>query len=203
MRHKVHARDAEKRIRCLTQNEEVVQNEIDLLKKVRHKNIVNYITDFKEKGKWYIVFEYCGKGDLRKFKQRQGRLPELFCKNLAFSMVSTLSLLHQNNIVHRDLKLENILINDTYDFKLADFGFSKDNESEFMMSFCGTPSAMAPEILKREPYDDRCDTWSLGIMLFELVYGKLPFIPSRRYGAGIFGLTNCVLESEPIYDRSI
>lgn len=62
---------------------------------------------------------------------------------------------------------------------------------------------MAPEILKREPYDDRCDTWSLGIMLFEMIYGRLPFVPNRIYGAGIFGLTNCVLESEPFYDPNV
>ena len=72
-----------------------------------------------------------------------------------------------------------------------------------MLSFCGTPSAMAPEILKREPYDDRCDTWSLGIMLFEMVYGRLPFVPNKKYGVGIYGLTNCVLESEPVYDKNI
>lgn len=57
----------------MNQNEEVVQNEINLLKRVPHKNIVGYVTDFKEKGKWYIVFEYCGKGDLRRFKEKQGK----------------------------------------------------------------------------------------------------------------------------------
>lgn len=88
---------------------------------------MRYITDFKEKGKWYIVFEYCGKGDLEKFQNKQGRLPEIFCKNLAFSVVQALAVLHEKKIVHRDLKLANILINDSYDFKLADFGFSKDN----------------------------------------------------------------------------
>ena len=62
---------------------------------------------------------------------------------------------------------------------------------------------MAPEILKRDPYDERCDTWSLGVMLYEMIYGKLPFLPSKKYGIGIFGLTNCVLESEPVYDKSI
>ena len=78
-----------------------MQNEIDLLKKVAHKNIVGYVTDFKEKGKWYIVFEYCEKGDMRKFLNQQGnwldysgRLPEQFCKNLAYSIVSVLAFLH-------------------------------------------------------------------------------------------------------------
>ena len=82
--------------------------------------------------------------------------------------------------MHRDLKLENVLINDAFGFKLADFGFSKDNDSQLMVSFCGTPTAMAPEILKREPYDDRCDTWSLGVMLYEMVYGRLPFVANKK-----------------------
>lgn len=61
-----------------------------------------------------------------------------------FTLVEVLTVLHKNKIVHRDLKLANILINDAYDFKLADFGFSKDNESGCLISFCGTPYAMAP-----------------------------------------------------------
>lgn len=63
---------------------------------------------------------------------------------MVHSLVEILSLLHQNKIVHRDLKMENILINDYNDFKLADFGFSKDTNAEMMISFCGTPTAMAP-----------------------------------------------------------
>lgn len=59
------------------QNEEAVRNEIELIKKINHKNLVKYVTDFKEKGKWYIVFEYCGKGDLKKFKKKQGTLFEI------------------------------------------------------------------------------------------------------------------------------
>lgn len=83
-----------------------------MLKEIKHKNVVNYVTDFNEKGKWYIVFEYCGKGDLENYFKKQGRLPELFGKNLASSVISALSQLHEKNIAHRDLKLSNILIND-------------------------------------------------------------------------------------------
>lgn len=96
-----------------------------------------------------------------------------------YLLIDVLTCLHENKIVHRDLKLANVLINDNYDLKLADFGFSKDNELGYMQSFCGTPYAMAPEILRMEQYDERCDTWSLGIMLYQLLYGKLPFAPSK------------------------
>jgi serine/threonine protein kinase len=105
---------------------------------------VNYITDFKEKGKWFIVFEYCGKGDLEHYAKSQGKLPEEFCKNLAYSVIQALSLLHEKGIAHRDLKLSNILINDEYDFKIADFGLAKAGIDGILVSCCGTPFSMAP-----------------------------------------------------------
>lgn len=111
-----------------------MKNEIELLKRVRHKNIIHYETDFEEKRKWYIVFEYCGKGDLEHFKNKQGikyydigTIPEAITKNIFYSILEAVHVLHQNNIVHRDLKLANILINDDLEIKLADFGFSKDS----------------------------------------------------------------------------
>ena len=106
-----------------------------------------------------------------------GRFPEFFCKNIAYSFVQALSILHKDNIVHRDLKLANILINDNYELKLADFGFSKDNDNGMMQSFCGSPFAMAPEILNREPYDEKCDTWALGVMLYSVIYDDHPYRP--------------------------
>ena len=71
--------------------------EIQILTDIQQKNIrnvVNYIADFKEKNKWYIVFEYCGKGDLDNFLKKQGRLPESFCKNVASSVIEPLCQLH-------------------------------------------------------------------------------------------------------------
>lgn len=79
--------------------------------------------------------------------------------------------------MHRDLKLANILINNNYELKLADFGFSKDNEDGMMQSFCGSPFAMAPEILNREPYDKKCDTWALGVLLYSVIYDDHPYGP--------------------------
>ena len=112
-------------MQLLIQNKIAIQNEIDLLNKIKHNNIIKYEADFTYKNKWYIVLEYCGKGDLNSFKKKQGKLPEFFCRNLAFSLVEVLGLLHQHQIAHRDLKLANILLNDSFDFKLGDFGLSK------------------------------------------------------------------------------
>ena len=86
-------------------------------------------------------------------------------------------------IAHRDIKLANILLRKDYTIKLADFGFAKEESTEqvMMKTYCGTPITMAPQILKGKPYDKKCDLWSLGVILFQLVFGKLPFPIDQGY----------------------
>lgn len=97
------------------QDEYAIKNEIMLLKKINHRNVVKftqYFTD--EKNFKYIVLEFCGKGDLAMFFKKQGKLPETVCRKLASSIIHVFSQLHSKGIVHRDLKLANILITDNY-----------------------------------------------------------------------------------------
>jgi serine/threonine protein kinase len=168
------------------------------MKAIPHKNILKYVTDFKEKGAWYIVTEYCGKGDLDSYCKKYGNLPEIFCINFAYGMICALSQLHEKNIAHRDLKLANVLINDNYDFKLSDFGLSRDNQ--FMESYCGSPFAMAPEILLRKKYDVKCDVWSLGIMLYQILFKQLPYNISK-FGKGILALKKAIELTEPNFNN--
>jgi serine/threonine protein kinase len=104
----------------------MVKKEIEIMKELNHKNIVQYIDDFRHKMEWYIVLEYCGKGDMEQFKKKVGKIPEQHCKLFVRGILEALVALHKKKIAHRDLKLANILINDDYKLKLADFGFSKD-----------------------------------------------------------------------------
>lgn len=95
-------------------------------------------------------------------------------------MVAAFSELRKHKIVHRDLKLANILLTKDFKVKLADFGFAKFVEDQnFLESYCGTPITMAVEILKREPYTEKCDIWSLGIIIYQMIFGEIPFNPKK------------------------
>ena len=86
---------------------------------------------------------------------------------------------------------------------MADFGFSKDFEDGWMRSFCGTPLTMAPEVLKREEYNEKCDMWSLGVITYFLLYNKYPFFPTKSDGDGLLGITNCVLNKPLVFDKNV
>ena len=88
---------------------------------------------------------------------------------------SAINFLHSNNLVHRDLKPENILIDDKDNVKLCDFGWCVDLTTGNRVTFCGTYEYMAPEIIKELPYDYSIDSWSLGILLYEMTHGYSPF----------------------------
>jgi|JI6StandDraft_1071083.scaffolds.fasta_scaffold02913_17 serine/threonine protein kinase len=103
---------------------------------------------------------------------------------------SALSELHRKNTVHRDLKLANILLTEDFVVKLADFGFSKQSEEELMKTYCGTPITMPPEILDHQNYKkENCDTWSLGVICYQMLYGQPPWMPEE---IGLVSLMNCI-----------
>ena len=90
-------------------------------------------------------------------------------------VLNALEFLHENHLVHRDLKPENILITKKDIVKLCDFGCCVDIKNGFRETFCGTFEYMAPEIIKELPYNQGVDTWSLGILLYEMLHGNSPF----------------------------
>ena len=97
-------------------------------------------------------------------------------QEIIYKIADAVSLVHSKGIAHRDIKLANILMKENYAIKLADFGFARETDSSlYMKTYCGSPITMAPEIMLSKPYDKKVDIWSLGVICFQLIYGKLPF----------------------------
>ena len=127
--------------------------------------------------------EYVGMTSLQSYlKSKPNRkLDEIEVKRLYKALVEGINYCHGKNIVHRDIKMENILIDDNKNVKIIDFGFSIISEPDKKLNiFCGTPSYMAPEIVSKINYKGTpADIWALGILLFALLTGTFPFRGSK------------------------
>ncbi|KAI1304695.1 hypothetical protein F5Y03DRAFT_165568 [Xylaria venustula] len=178
-----------------------VENEMKIMQKVKHANIVQYIEHFDWNAhQFIIIMEYVPHGDLGNYIQENGPRTELYAGVIASQLVDALGYLHANKITHRDVKPDNILIAniDPFVVKLTDFGLSKiiDTEQTFLKTFCGTLLYCAPEVyteyssydnyghrtnrkhhqpVNRERYDHAVDIWSLGGVLFYTLTGSPPF----------------------------
>ncbi|KAJ8247922.1 hypothetical protein GJAV_G00252110 [Gymnothorax javanicus] len=154
--------------------------EIEILKTVRHPHIVQ-LKDFQwDSENIYLILEWCSGGDLSRFIRSRRLLPEKVTRRFLQQIACALQFLHERNISHLDLKPSNILLSGSV-LKLADFGFAQymspwDEQSVLR----GSPLYMAPEMVCRRQYDARVDLWSVGVILYEALFGRPPFA-SRSY----------------------
>ncbi|KAI0536667.1 kinase-like protein [Xylaria digitata] len=126
----------------------------------------------------WLVLEYCPGDELYNYLLKHGPLPVAKVQKTFTQLVGAVSYVHQQSCVHRDLKLENILLDKHENVKLVDFGFTREYEgkSNYLQTFCGTICYSAPEMLKGEKYaGEKVDVWSLGVILYALLCGELPF----------------------------
>ena len=157
--------------------EEGTFNEINILTNLEPcQHIIKYFDMLKTVNNFYFVYEYCNGGTLEKLLKEKGSLPERVALTYFAQILEAFRVLNKHNIMHRDLKPENLLLHDGI-IKLADFGFCKplENEDEISKTMLGSPIYMAPEILKGESYSIKSDIWSLGVVLFRMLYGYCPF----------------------------
>lgn len=126
---------------------------------------------------WYMLFEYVNGGQMLDYIISHGKLKEKQARKFARQIASALDYCHRNSIVHRDLKIENILISKTGDIKIIDFGLSNlFSPRSHLRTFCGSLYFAAPELLQARQYiGPEVDVWSFGIVLYVLVCGKVPF----------------------------
>ncbi|ERF75929.1 hypothetical protein EPUS_01295 [Endocarpon pusillum Z07020] len=126
----------------------------------------------------WLVLEYCPGDELYNYLTKQGALPLDKVQKIFTQLVGAVAYIHNKSCVHRDLKLENVLLDKNENVKLCDFGFTREYEgkSNYLQTFCGTVCYSAPEMLRGEKYaGEKVDVWSLGIILFALLAGELPF----------------------------
>ena len=158
----------------------LAKREIEIMKVCQHLNIISLLDTFENADYIYIVLELLHGSDLYEYlKRRQFTISESRARNIVHSLATALFYLHSYGIVHRDIKLDNIMMTDDTDGaepKLVDFGLSKMvGPSEACEGSFGSVGYAAPEILKGEPYDKAIDIWSLGVVLYIMLVGQMPF----------------------------
>ena len=154
-----------------------IKNEIDIYEYLKHDNIVNQKEHFTYNDTQYLIFEFCENRDLSYLIDKRKKLKEIEVQYYITQLIQALIHLHDRNIVHRDLKLGNIFLTGKMELKLGDFGLAKklSFRDEKISEMVGTPAYMAPEILENMGYSLEVDIWSLGVIMYYLIIGKLPF----------------------------
>lgn len=155
---------------------DLVCNEVNNLNKLRnHNNIINIYDFFYDKDYFYIITEYSKIGDLFNYMDENGKFEEEKAKKIIYQVAEAINICHKNNIIHRDIKTENILVFPN-NIKLIDFGWSeKCKDNEYKDLSCGTRLYFSPEIVSGKVYSKKIDVWCLGILFYELLSLKTPF----------------------------
>ncbi|KAG5339916.1 NUAK1 kinase, partial [Acromyrmex charruanus] len=154
-----------------------IRREIQIMSSVQHPNIIHIYEVFENREKMVLVMEYAAGGELYDYLSERKVLSEHEARRIFRQIATAVFYCHKHKICHRDLKLENILLDQVGNAKIADFGLSNVfDEQRLLSTFCGSPLYASPEIVKGTPYHGpEVDCWSLGVLLYTLVYGAMPF----------------------------
>lgn len=151
--------------------------EVRIMKSLNHPNIVKLYEVIENEKCLFLVMEYASRGEIFDYLVANGRMKEKDVRSKFRQILSAVHYCHQKDIVHRDLKAENLLLDRDLNIKIADFGFSNEFKPGFKLdTFCGSPPYAAPELFQGKKYDGpEVDVWSMGVILYTLVSGSLPF----------------------------
>ncbi|XP_046382501.1 serine/threonine-protein kinase SIK3 homolog isoform X2 [Ischnura elegans] len=159
------------------ENLKKIFREIQIMKKLRHPHIIRLYQVMETEKMIYLVTEFASNGEIFDYIVEKGRMSEEEARSVFRQIVSAVNYCHSMNVVHRDLKAENLLLDANMDIKLADFGFSNHFlPGQKLSTWCGSPPYAAPELFEGRKYDGpKADIWSMGVVLYVLVCGVLPF----------------------------
>jgi len=163
--------------KSLVEKEETLANEISILGSMDHPNVVNMRAIFDTDDILFIVMELMEGGELYEEIVKRKTFSEKDAAEITRQLCEALAYLHERGIVHRDLKLENLLLKKkgSFEIKLADFGLSKLYSGQALQTACGTPFYVAPDVLLGTGYGPAVDMWSVGVLIYVLLSGRLPF----------------------------
>ncbi|CAD5111847.1 DgyrCDS1111 [Dimorphilus gyrociliatus] len=153
------------------------KREVELHSSLKHEHVVRFYSCFEDDDNVYIVLEKCSKKSLMHVLRRRKKITEPEVRYYIKQLMSAMHYIHQRRIIHRDLKLGNMLLNSYMSLKIADFGLAAQlrYEGEKLQTVCGTPNYIAPEVLKRTGYSYEADIWAIGCIMYALLDGKPPF----------------------------
>ncbi|ABW98229.1 kin(snf2) (nucleomorph) [Hemiselmis andersenii] len=154
-----------------------IQREISVMKLMFHPHIIKIFEVLEDSKYLFLIIEYASHGELFNYLVEKRRIQNREALRFFQQIVSGIEYCHKHRICHRDLKLENILLDENHDIKIADFGMASLSVPNAMLkTFCGSPHYASPEVVSNEPYNGmKADIWSCGVILYSLLTGKLPF----------------------------
>ncbi|KAL1418249.1 hypothetical protein MTO96_026060 [Rhipicephalus appendiculatus] len=164
--------------KALKGKEDSLENEIKVLRRLKHPNIVQLLETYEDKNKVYLVMELVTGGELFDRIVEKGSYTEKDASDLIRQILEAVDYMHSQGVVHRDLKPENLLYyspDEESKIMISDFGLSKMEDSGIMATACGTPGYVAPEVLAQKPYGKAVDVWSIGVIAYILLCGYPPF----------------------------
>ncbi|KAJ8016962.1 hypothetical protein DPEC_G00012840 [Dallia pectoralis] len=168
-------------MKCIKKKQKSIpnlENEIAVLRKIKHENVVGLEDFYESRSHYYLVMQLVSGGELFHRILDRGMYSEKDASRVIQQVLLAVQYLHQNGIVHRDLKPENLLYYDQDEnskIMISDFGLSKMEDSCIMSTACGTPGYVAPEVLAQKPYSKAVDCWSIGVITYILLCGYPPF----------------------------
>lgn len=161
---------------------EHIKNEKNILSSISHPLLVNLRYTFQDRSNLYLVFDYVPGGELFRMLRTQGQFPLATTRFYAAEVIAALVFLHENGVVYRDLKPENMLLTGEGHIKITDFGFAKSlKPGEKTFTLCGTPEYLAPEVIQQRGHSFACDWWGVGVLIYEMTCGHAPFMDQNPF----------------------